>query len=210
MPSLPRNAAESQPWLDSTVDAVTACAIDAQLAYEYMLKVEDDDISFEDLGVIPPSMSGIEAKLRSAITKHTVGSEASKNPDLVSKLVAKREELKRKPRPVQISGRQLMWVVRRFFRVDDGSTKTTFELSTLMAISWPGDAKISYFKDRWDHIVRNLRSPISDRDLEELLVSKVRTSELLKVHLDYYDRLPRGHGDKCYAWVSQLIDTIVE
>ena len=114
MPSLPRNAAEAQPWLDSTVDAVTACAMHAQLAYEYMLLVEGDSISFENLGNIPPSMSGIEAKLRSAITKHTVGGEAAKNPDLVTRLVARRESLKSMTPPKQITGRQLCWTIRPF------------------------------------------------------------------------------------------------
>ena len=41
------------------------------------------------------------------------------------------------------------------------------------------------------------------------MVSKVRASELLKPHLDYYDRLPASHVDKTYDWVSQLIDTLV-
>ena len=66
------------------------------------------------------------------------------------------------------------------------------------------------FKDRWDHIVRYLKSPIGDDDLEELLVSKLRTSETLKPHLDYYDRLPENHQDKTYKWVSHFIDTLVD
>ena len=101
-------------------------------------------------------------------------------------------------------------MVRRFFQVDDGNRKASFELSTLLAITWAGDAKLGQFKDRWDHIVRHLRSLIGAQDLEEILVSKVRASELLKPHLDYYDRLPMGHPDRCYAWVSQLIDTLVD
>ena len=124
-------------------------------------------------------------------------------------MVAKREELKRRASPKQITGRQLVWVVRQFFNVDDGNRKASFELSTLLAISWPGDAKLAQFKDRWDHIVRNLRSPIGKRDLEDILVSKLRGSDVLKPHLDYYDRLPTTHSDRCYDWVSQLIDTLV-
>ena len=28
--------------------------------------------------------------------------------------------------------------------------------------------------------------------------------------MEYYDRLPRPHRDKCYKWVSDLIDTLVK
>ena len=140
-----------------------------------------------------------------------VGPEADKPPrsELVSKLNAKREELKRASTPRQITGRQLASVIRTYFRVDDAQV-TTFELTALLNITYPGDARLGQFKDKWDHVVRNLRSPISDRDLEGILVTKLRGSELLAPHLVYYDRLPRGHADRSYAWVSQLIDTIVE
>ena len=172
--------------------------------------MEADDVTFDELGTRDPAFASLDAKLRSAITKHTVGSEALKNADLVSKLQAKREELKRASTPRQICGRQLGLVVRRFFQVDDGNRKASFELSTLLAITWAGDAKLGQFNDRWDHIVRNLRSPIGAEDLEEILVSKIRASESLKPHMDYYDRLPMGHVDRSYTWVSQLIDTIVD
>ena len=207
--SLPRHAAECQPWLDSTTDAFTACARDAQEAFKLMLRIEADDCTFDELALTDPSNASLEAKLRSAITKHTIGAEAQKNPDLVSKLIAVREELKRGPCPRQITGRQLVWTIRHFFRIDDDNAKTSFELTTLLAITWPGDAKMGQFKARWDHIVRNLRSPLSKRDLEDILVPKLRGSELLKPHLDYYDRLPTTHPDRCYDWVSQLIDTLV-
>ena len=93
--------------------------MDAQEAFEYMLRVERPSSTFDELGVIDPDKASLEAKLRSAITKHTIGAEAAKNPDLVSKLSAAREELKTRARPMQISGSQLVWVVRQYFRVDD-------------------------------------------------------------------------------------------
>ena len=210
VPHLPRHASEYQPWVDAVIDAVTACAQDADEAFSWIARIEADDVSFDELGIRDTSMASLDAKLRSAITKHTVGGEAVKSADLVSKLTAKREELKRASTPRQITGRQLILVVRRFFQVDDGNRKASFELSTLLAIAWAGDKMLGQFKDRWDHIVRHLRSPIGEQDLEEILVSKVRHSEILKPHLDYYDRLPSGHPDKTYFWVSQLIDTLVD
>ena len=71
-----------------------------------MLRIEADDCTFEELRLSDPTLASLEAKLRTAITKHTVGTEAQKNADLVSKLIAK-EELKRGASPEQISGRTI-------------------------------------------------------------------------------------------------------
>ena len=100
-----------------------------------------------------------------------------------------------------------MYTVRKFDQVD--GDQASFELSTLLAIKWAGDHHMGQFKSKWDHIVRHLRTPLSDRDLESILINKVRVSEVLLPHLQYYDRLPRLHKDKTYRWISETIDQLV-
>ena len=101
--------------MDAVVDAVTARARNTEIAFGWITRVEADDCSFEELGNPRSSMASLDAKLRTAITKHTTGSEAEKRRDLVSKLTGKREELKLSPMPKQISGHQLLLVVRKSF-----------------------------------------------------------------------------------------------
>ena len=78
-----------------------------------------------------------------------------------------------------------------------------------MDIEYPGDARMAEFEDRWDFVVRHLRTRFNEADLEGILVKKLRKSELLKTHLDHYDRCPRGHPDRSYRWLCRLIDTVI-
>ena len=123
-------------------------------------------------------------------------------------LVKRRDELKKAMPPQQVTGRQLLYVVRTFYQIHD-KERVQFELSTLMDLEYPGDAQMGKFKDHWDHMVRHLRTKLSDHDKEGILVKKLRKSESLKPHLEYYDRMPEDHPDHCYEWVSQLVDKLV-
>jgi len=111
--------------------------------------------------------------------------------------------------PKQISGLQIIFLVRSFYRVHD-TEKVSFELSALMELEYPGDANMGWFKDRFDTMLRHCRTKLEDKDKEGVLVAKLRKSDDLKPHLDYYDRLPDSHADKCFKWVSDLVDTLVE
>ena len=86
-----------------------------------------------------------------------------------------------------------------------GDECVTFELSALMDIAYSGDARMGKCKTSWDHIIRNLRSPLTDRDLASIFVNKRRTSEGLKPRLEYYDRLNEDHIDRTYRWVCRLV-----
>ena len=206
--NLPRNAAEYQPWMDNVVDAVTACARDTAGAFAWIARVEQDDTTFEDLGMVEPHRESLDAKIRVSMSKHTTGHEAEKNRELVSTLVKRRDELKKAMPPTQITGRQLLFVVRKFYQIHE-KERVQYELSSLMDLDYPGDAQMGPFKDRWDHMVRHLRTKLSDHDKEGILVKKLRKSESLKPHLEYYDRMPDDHADHCYNWVSQLVDKLV-
>jgi len=103
----------------------------------------------------------------------------------------------------------MIFLVRQFFRVHD-TEKVSFELSALIALEYPGDANMGWFKDRFDLMLRHCRTKLEDRDKEGILVNKLRGSDALRPHLDYYDRLPETHADRCFRWVNDLVDTLVE
>ena len=208
IPSLPKSAAEYRPWMDAVVDAVTACAKDVDSAFEWIVRVEAESCKFDEL-YDSSEFKSLDAKLRSGISKHINGTETGRNAELVSSLQRRRDELRKDNVPRQIRGRQLLYAVRQFYGIRPNE-HISFELSALMDLEYPGDAKLPEFKDRWDHMIRHLRTKLSKEDLESILVRKLRASDLLKPQLDYYDRIPRGHADKCYDWVCQLIDTMVE
>ncbi len=208
IPSLPKSAADYRPWMDAVVDAVTACAKDVDSAFEWIVRVEAESCTFDEL-YDSGEFKTLDAKLRSGISKHINGTESGRNAELVSSLQRRRDELRKGNVPRQIRGRQLLYTVRQFYGIRPNE-HISFELSALMDLEYPGDAKLPEFKDRWDHMIRHLRTKLSPEDLESILVRKLRASDILKPQLDYYDRIPRGHADKCYDWVCQLIDTMVE
>ena len=194
--------------MDNVVDAVTACARDPTAAFAWITHVEQDATTFEELGNVLPQWVSLDAKIRVAMTRHTTGSHAEQHKELVSNLTRRRDELKRASMPTQISGRQLLWIVRHYFQIHE-KERVQYELSALIQLEYPGDSQMGPFKDRLDHMFRHCRTNLSDRDKEGILVAKLRKSEELKPHLEYYDRMPEGHADRSFTWVSQLIDQVI-
>ena len=64
-------------------------------------------------------------------------------------------------------------------------------------------------KDHWDKMVRNCVTKLTDRDKYGILHAKLTSSERLKPHFEYLERIPESHPDKTYAWLSDLIDRLV-
>ena len=92
--TLPRNAAEYQPWMNNAVDAIAACARNARDAFAWVTRVEQDNCEFEELGIEDVSKESLDAKIRVAMSKHMQSTEAEKNKELVSALEDRRDKLK--------------------------------------------------------------------------------------------------------------------
>ena len=63
--------------------------------------------------------------------------------------------------PKQITGLQYLWVIKHYFRIHDDE-RVTYELSALMNLEYPGDAKLGTFKDHWDRMVRKCVTRLTD------------------------------------------------
>ena len=205
---LPRYASEFRNWMDNTVDAVTACARDPDIAFQWITRIEQPDCTFEELGVVSTETHSLDAKIRVSLSKHMTGSEAERNRELVSSLTKRRDELRKADSPMQIRGRQLIYLIRQFYQIDDAQ-RVSFELSALMDLEYPGDSNMGPFKDQWDFMLRHCITKLSDKDKQGILVKKLRKSDRLKPHLEYYDRCHDGHADKSYQFVSDLMDQMV-
>ena len=103
-------------------------------------------------------------------------------------ILAKSEELKRAALRRQIKGRQILLLVRQFYEVKK-DRRIQLELSNLMEVSYPGDGQLAQFKQSWDNMVRNLRTPLTPEQLEDLFYRKLNNSGVLRNHMGYYDRL---------------------
>ena len=54
-----------------------------------------------------------------------------------------------------------------------------------------------------------VRFPLSPEQLEEIYLPKIRGSELLRAHVEHYDRLVGGHPDRCYRFLSTMTDKTI-
>ena len=59
------------------------------VAFGWIARVESDDVGFAEVWNPYVEMASLDSQLRTAIAKPTAGSEAERNPDVVSKLSAK-------------------------------------------------------------------------------------------------------------------------
>ena len=59
--------------MDVVANAVTACAINSETAFEWINRTEDDDVDFDELAISTPEFASLDAKLRAALTKNASG-----------------------------------------------------------------------------------------------------------------------------------------
>ena len=64
--------------------------------------------------------------------------------------------------PQQITGLQMIYLIRRFFQIGD-TEETSFELTALMALEYPGDANVGQFKGPWGCMMAHDRTRLSDK-----------------------------------------------
>ena len=208
----PKHAHECRTWLLGVIDAVTAAAGNGERAMLYAAKVLQDSARFEDFAVVPDELKSLDDKIRATMSKHLQGKEAENNKELSSALNKRREQMLMPASgamPVIVGGMQLVYLVKAHFKIHD-SERVQFDIIALIALEYPGDAKLASFKDHWDKMVLNLVTPLGERDKLGILVAKLKGSERLKPHLEHLERLPQDHPDNSYVFVSNLIDKLID
>ena len=76
---------------------------------------------------------------------------------MVDTILAQTAELKRAPPKMQIKGRQIVLLIRRFFEVKK-DRRIQYELTNLLDLTYPGDARMTQVKLAWDIMLRNVTS----------------------------------------------------
>ena len=126
--------------MDVVANAVTACAIHSEAAFQWINRTEDDDVDFEELAITTPEFESLEPKLRAAMTKFAPA-DADRPKEVMQAILAKSDELKRVMPKRQIKGRQIVL----FFEVKE-DRRIQYELTNLLDLKYSGDARMSQFK----------------------------------------------------------------
>ena len=90
LPHLPKVASEVPLWMDAVANAVTACAIHSEAAFQWINRTEDDDVDFE-LAITMPEFESLDAKLRAALTKFAPG-DADRPKEVMQAIVASQRD----------------------------------------------------------------------------------------------------------------------
>ena len=198
-------------WLTAVTNAVTACAINPETAFEWITRVDDNDADFDELGAVLPEFSSLDAKLRAALTGQDSHGNTGRQKELGCIILAKSEELKRAMPRRQIRGRQIVLLVRQFFEIKE-DRRIQYELTNLLDIKYPGDAKMSSFKYAWDNMVRNMSFSILTKEpktLEQIFYKLIKRSDALSSYLQHYERLRDDHEDRSYRFLSEMVDKAI-
>ena len=187
--------------------AVSSCSCTLD-AYPWILEVTDDDATFDALSICELRFESLDSKLRTALTRFTVGDQANKHRELSNVIVKATEDCKR--RRVLIRRRQLLHLVFTFYQVDTDK-RIKFDLMNITSIEYPGDAHMAKFLFEWDDMLNNMKDGVTldQKFLEEVMIGVIRKSEDLKIYVDYYDRQFKDSPDRNYAYLHKTIAKVV-
>ena len=122
-------------------------------------------------------------------------------------LMLKVGELSRKGK--MIKGRQALFIVVRKFR-HDIVMGFYFDITHLYQVSFESDAKAKQFSQKWTHVINGMVEPEKDENLEKIFLRQIKKSTAMQADVAYYRRLERGHRDKCYAFLLDILKRYVD
>ena len=114
--------------------------------------------------------------------------------------------LARRTPPGIIRGRQIVAMILESFR-SSTHTDLTFTGKHLYEITFPGDSKLSLFKNQWIHILSAMREDDKPRGLalRDILFDKIKGSSSMACDIQYYRKRPEGDPEKSYEYLMEMM-----
>ena len=186
-------------WRMALVDEVTACSATPQRAFEWMLELTAPGVSFESLGETGDDMATLDAKLAAALS-HIAP------PDFQRALQAKKAEAMKTGR--MVTGRQILYMVDQHFKMSE-MDNSVYDTEHLFSIKMKGD-RLQEFITTWDQVLTGLDKVPDEQTLRALLLRNLRHCKSMEQDLAYYDRLPPGDVNKCYAYLLRTARALLD
>ena len=130
----------------------------ADAVLKWILKVEQSDITFEDLAN-SEDFPELDVILLAAINRICVGELGRKINQLIDDKVKKDCTL--------VRGRQALWVIYDANKTAEDSG-AIYDISDLIAVVWLGDAKLQQFLLNWDAVIIGCNGDIPDKQIRAL------------------------------------------
>ena len=115
-------------------------------------------------------------------------------------------DLARRTPPGIIRGRQIVAMILESFR-SSTHTDLTFTGKHLHEMTYPGDNKLSLFRNQWIHILSAMREDDKPRGLalRDILFDKIRGSSSMAFDIQYYRKRPEGDPEKSYEYLMEMM-----
>ena len=79
-------------------------------------------------------------------------------------------------------------------------------MTHLQDLVYPGDARLEEFMEDWYRIENDLEDPLTDRQRERILYSKIKNSKALKPYLDKYSMLDDDDEEHTYDYLLNSVE----
>ncbi len=85
-----------------------------------------------------------------------------------------------------------------------------YSIEDLTRLQCSGDKDLHSFRHKWNVITGNMIDELTDKSLENILVSKLANVRELSEDLAHYYRAPEGSADRSYRYLRARIDACLE
>ena len=151
----------------------------------------------------------IDVKLANALSAMIASSEDS-GREIGMEIKVMTLDMARKDAPEVVRGRQIVAMILDSFR-SATHTDLAFTGKHLYELTYPGDNKLSLFKNQWIHILSAMREDDQPRGLalRDILFDKIKGSSSMALDIRYYKKNPEGHPEKTYEYLMEMINRTI-
>ena len=151
----------------------------------------------------------IDVKLANAL-HGMISSSGDSGREIAMEIKVMTLEMARRDPPEIVRGRQIVAMILDSFR-SATHTDLAFTGKHLYELTYPGDNKLSLFKNQWIHILSAMRDDDKPRGLalRDILFDKIKGSTSMAFDIRYYKNKPEGHWEKTYEYLMEMISRTI-
>ena len=169
------------------------------LAFPWILRVEEPDVTFDEL-----SNSGefatLDAKLASSLSVGLTGDLARKVEHAKEKLTLERKML--------LKGRQILHMIFDYYKLPEVDGQL-FRVTDLLEVKMEGN-DLRSFVNAWDNALLVMKGEVTDEWKYALFMKQVDNNPALQYDMPSHRLLQDGHPDKTYEKLRRLVDCRLE
>ena len=105
-----------------------------------------------------------------------------------------------------LKGRQVYWMILSAFRTNP-NMGVVYGVRDISKVQWLGDEKLETFQSNWFTVINQLRNPMGEGQLAEVLLELLENSKDMKDDIGHYRRVLAADPSKTYDY-QYLLDTI--